>query len=92
MKGLEPSTFCMATQFVARRLALEEPSLKWLKHSWRAKTTTLGPLAGALRRVGPLVVRLSEAGCTVAREMLPNDPLATAFLLVETLKTGEPVW
>jgi integrase len=24
--------------------------------------------------------------------MLPHDPLATAFLLVETVKTGEPVW
>lgn len=24
--------------------------------------------------------------------MLAHDPLATAFLLVETVKTGEPVW
>src|SRR5215211_6517430 len=24
--------------------------------------------------------------------MLAQDPLATAFLLVETVKTGEPVW
>lgn len=26
------------------------------------------------------------------REMIPSDPFATAFLLVETLKTGEAVW
>jgi hypothetical protein len=60
--------------------------------STRSNQDTLVRLLVRSEGASPLVVRSSRSRDMVAARMDDQDPAATAFLLVERLKTGEPVW
>src|SRR4051812_29091070 len=63
-----------------------------MKRSWRAKITTLWSASWSARRGWSARPSTVCHGEYVVLPMLADDAVATAFLLVERVKGGWPVW